>query len=163
MDHALTREESVKLMQLLKLPMEQYGNFPLMRRAFLEQCKVLHPDKGGNAELAKELISLYRKLEAVIPPLNPNDSFTTEQVGVSDSFVFYLRDWSSCLKGTEVCICLFCLLRDSHRRRGSKPKCWGSCFCFECYIAWFGLEYTYFIAQSWQAIIAKLPFSTLNI
>ncbi|AOW44159.1 large T antigen [Polyomavirus sp.] len=80
MDHALTREESVKLMQLLKLPMEQYGNFPLMRRAFLEQCKVLHPDKGGNAELAKELISLYRKLEAVIPPLNPNDSFTTEQI-----------------------------------------------------------------------------------
>ncbi|BAQ55552.1 large T antigen [Bat polyomavirus 6a] len=68
MDHALTREESVRLMQLLKLPMEQYGNFSLMRKAFLRECKNLHPDKGGNPELAKELITLYRKLEEQAPP-----------------------------------------------------------------------------------------------
>ncbi|BBG61996.2 large T antigen [Myotis horsfieldii polyomavirus 3] len=54
MDHTLSREESIKLMQLLNLPLEQYGNFPLMRKAFLKRCKVMHPDKGGEPEAAKE-------------------------------------------------------------------------------------------------------------
>ncbi|AWD33773.1 83T protein [Panthera leo polyomavirus 1] len=81
MDHILTREESKRLMELLNLPMTEYGNFPLMRRAFLKACKILHPDKGGNAEQAQELISLYRKLEESLPSLNPQESFTTDQYG----------------------------------------------------------------------------------
>ncbi|QKY77212.1 large T antigen [Rhinolophus hipposideros polyomavirus 1] len=80
MDHTLTREESMRLMELLSLPMEQYGNFPLMRKAFLQKCKILHPDKGGNQELAKELISLYKRLEEMLPTLNPEDSFSTSQI-----------------------------------------------------------------------------------
>ncbi|AGA82593.1 large T antigen [Betapolyomavirus mafricanus] len=63
MDKALTREESQQLMELLGLPMVQYGNLPAMRKAFLQKCKILHPDKGGNEEQMKTLMSLYKKLE----------------------------------------------------------------------------------------------------
>ncbi|BAX01887.1 large T antigen [Rhinolophus hildebrandtii polyomavirus 1] len=80
MDHTLTRAESLRLMELLSLPMEQYGNFPLMRKAFLQKCKILHPDKGGNQELAKELISLYKRLEELLPTLNPEEGFSTTQI-----------------------------------------------------------------------------------
>ncbi|BAZ96574.1 large T antigen [Rhinolophus blasii polyomavirus 1] len=80
MDHTLSREESLRLMELLSLPMEQYGNFPLMRKAFLQKCKILHPDKGGNQELAKELISLYKRLEEMLPTLNPEETFSTTQI-----------------------------------------------------------------------------------
>ncbi|BAZ96592.1 large T antigen [Rhinolophus simulator polyomavirus 2] len=80
MDHKLSREESVKLMELLKLPLEQYGNFPLMRKAFLQRCKVMHPDKGGDPEMAKELISLYKRLEECLPPLHTEEGFSTSQI-----------------------------------------------------------------------------------
>ncbi|BAJ53087.1 large T antigen [Betapolyomavirus mastomysis] len=80
MDHTLTREESLRLMELLQLPMEQYGNFPLMRKAFLARCRVLHPDKGGDQTLAKELITLYRKLEEHLPQLDPQERFSTDQI-----------------------------------------------------------------------------------
>ncbi|ALN69895.1 LTAg [Betapolyomavirus secumuris] len=80
MDHQLTREESQRLMHLLKLPMEQYGNFPLMRKAFLRACKIVHPDKGGSDELSQELISLYRRLEESLPCLSTQDFIETDKI-----------------------------------------------------------------------------------
>ncbi|BBG62128.2 large T antigen [Rhinolophus thomasi polyomavirus 2] len=80
MDHTLTRDETKKLMELLKLPLDQYGNFPLMRKAFLQRCKVMHPDKGGDLESAKELISLYKRLEECLPPLHAGEGFSTSQI-----------------------------------------------------------------------------------
>ncbi|BAQ55553.1 small t antigen [Bat polyomavirus 6a] len=162
MDHALTREESVRLMQLLKLPMEQYGNFSLMRKAFLRECKNLHPDKGGNPELAKELITLYRKLEEQVSSLNVDEEVPTSQQ-VCDDFFLYLKDWEQCHRRQKPCVCLFCLLRDNHETKSRQPKCWGSCYCFQCFVVWFGIEYCWMSWLSWRAIIAELPFSTLNI
>nr|AJG44395.1 large T antigen [Meles meles polyomavirus 1] len=63
MDGALSREESIKLMQLLGLPMQMYGHIPVMRKAFLQKSKEYHPDKGGDEETFKTLCGLYRKLE----------------------------------------------------------------------------------------------------
>ncbi|BAQ55572.1 large T antigen [Bat polyomavirus 6c] len=82
MDHALTREESQRLMELLNLPMEQFGNFHLMKRAFLSSIKKYHPDKGGDESMAKELISLYKKAECHVSSLETEDdtSFTTDEV-----------------------------------------------------------------------------------
>ncbi|QKY77211.1 small T antigen [Rhinolophus hipposideros polyomavirus 1] len=164
MDHTLTREESMRLMELLSLPMEQYGNFPLMRKAFLQKCKILHPDKGGNQELAKELISLYKRLEEMLPTLNPEDSFSTSQVYDTDLFI-YLSDWEKCSTNTnQGCKCLFCLLRESHtKRRTLWPKVWGDCFCFNCYTTWFGLEKSWMVFLSWKEIIGKTPYRVLNI
>ena len=147
-------------MQLLQLPMEQYGNFPLMRKAFLRACKTVHPDKGGSDQLSQELIGLYRRLETSLPSLSSQDFTETEKVCVVDN-LFYLKDWIDCNNISCHC-CLFCLLRDSHKSN-KLPKVWGSCYCFQCYITWFGLEHSRFIFNSWQMIIAKTPFTALNI
>ncbi|BAJ53088.1 small T antigen [Betapolyomavirus mastomysis] len=165
MDHTLTREESLRLMELLQLPMEQYGNFPLMRKAFLARCRVLHPDKGGDQTLAKELITLYRKLEEHLPQLDPQERFSTDQVCVGDPGIKFMKDWLDCNQNLGNCTCLFCLLRDDHNEKckGARPKCWGQCLCFKCYITWFGLEHNWEIFLSWRGIVGLMPFCALNI
>ncbi|BBG62123.1 small T antigen [Rhinolophus thomasi polyomavirus 1] len=165
MDHTLTREESIKLMQLLNLPLEQYGNFPLMRKAFLKRCKIMHPDKGGDVEAAKELISLYKKLEECLPPLHTEEGFSTSQVCSTSNFTIF-KDWMSCKEQKILCTCIFCLLRVHHKEkpsRRSKPKCWGECLCYECYTTWFGLLDSRFIFDSWLQLIGNIPFRALKV
>ncbi|BAZ96594.1 small T antigen [Rhinolophus simulator polyomavirus 2] len=165
MDHKLSREESVKLMELLKLPLEQYGNFPLMRKAFLQRCKVMHPDKGGDPEMAKELISLYKRLEECLPPLHTEEGFSTSQVCVTDKFKIF-GDWFKCNIEKVPCSCIYCMLRQHHmqkQRPRGKPKCWGECLCYECYLQWFGLEDCWFILKSWIGIIGNIQFTALKI
>ncbi|BBG62086.1 small T antigen [Rhinolophus ferrumequinum polyomavirus 3] len=165
MDHTLSREESKKLMELLKLPLEQYGNFPLMRKAFLQRCKVMHPDKGGDPEAAKELISLYKRLEECLPPLHTEETFSTSQVCSSDNFKLF-GDWQSCMLQKIPCPCIFCLLRSHHNQKqkaNRKPNCWGECLCYQCYITWFGLLDSYFILKSWMEIMGNIPFSALRV
>ncbi|BBG62129.1 small T antigen [Rhinolophus thomasi polyomavirus 2] len=169
MDHTLTRDETKKLMELLKLPLDQYGNFPLMRKAFLQRCKVMHPDKGGDLESAKELISLYKRLEECLPPLHAGEGFSTSQVCASDNFILF-GDWTTCKKLKIPCSCIFCLLRHSHgvkpkipTPKPPKPKCWGECLCYDCYILWFGLEDCWFIFQSWMDLIGNVQFRALKI
>nr|BBG62035.1 small T antigen [Rhinolophus affinis polyomavirus 3]BBG62053.1 small T antigen [Rhinolophus affinis polyomavirus 3]BBG62059.1 small T antigen [Rhinolophus affinis polyomavirus 3] len=163
MDHTLSREESIKLMQLLNLPLEQYGNFPLMRKAFLKRCKVMHPDKGGEPEAAKELISLYKRLEECLPPLHVEEGFSTSQVCATDNFKIF-NDWVRCKEQKISCTCIFCLLRMHHKDKSSRrPKCWGTCLCFHCYITWFGLEDTEFIFESWMNLIGNVPFRALRV
>ncbi|AFU25619.1 small T antigen [Saimiri sciureus polyomavirus 1] len=163
MDHTLTREESKLLMELLGLPMEQYGNFPLMRKAFLQKCKIMHPDKGGDEQAAKMLISLYKKLESEVKSLNTDDGFSTEEV-CKISKLTYMKDWLTCCFGSFSCKCLFCLLLKNHKQElTKKPKVWGDCLCFKCYTLWFGLQYTVDIYQSWQALIGVTLFKNLNI
>ncbi|ALN69894.1 STAg [Betapolyomavirus secumuris] len=160
MDHQLTREESQRLMHLLKLPMEQYGNFPLMRKAFLRACKIVHPDKGGSDELSQELISLYRRLEESLPCLSTQDFIETDKVCLIEK-IDYLTDWINC--NFENCNkCLYCRLWNNHKS-DRFPKVWGYCLCYKCYIIWFGLEPCHFVFQSWMQIIALTPFCALNI
>ncbi|BBG62158.1 small T antigen [Rousettus leschenaultii polyomavirus 2] len=164
MDHVLSREESRRLMALLNLPMDQFGNFTLMRQAFLSQIKCTHPDKGGNPELAKELISLYKKAESQVSSLETEESFSTEQVYESGTFFLYLKDWTACNRG-EPCACLFCMLRENHykRKKNREKNVWGTCYCFTCYITWFGLEHTWMVWLSWRNIIANTPYRCLNL
>ncbi|BBG62152.1 small T antigen [Rousettus leschenaultii polyomavirus 1] len=162
MDHILTREESLRLMQLLELPPEHYGNLPLMRKAFLKRCKDLHPDKGGDQEKAKELITLYRKLESHVSSLDTEESFTAEQV-CEDDFFLYIKDWVECNMGLKPCVCLFCLLRQNHKAAKGRPKVWGQCYCFKCYCTWFGLEWSWMTWLSWRAMIAATPYHALNL
>ncbi|BAQ55573.1 small t antigen [Bat polyomavirus 6c] len=165
MDHALTREESQRLMELLNLPMEQFGNFHLMKRAFLSSIKKYHPDKGGDESMAKELISLYKKAECHVSSLETEDdtSFTTDEVQKADMFL-YLRDWVECNMGFP-CKCLFCMLRKRHneRKKNLLHNVWGTCYCFKCYILWFGLEHSWIIFLSWKGIIANTPYRCLDL
>ncbi|BAX01895.1 small T antigen [Rousettus aegyptiacus polyomavirus 1] len=164
MDTGLTREESQTLLQLLNLGPESYGNWGLMRKAFLSKCKELHPDKGGDPEKAKLLISLYKKLEANVTTLNPEESFSTSEVGETNFFM-YLKDWRECNMGYKECYCLFCLTRHKHRHRDhkDKPLFWGSCYCFKCFCLWFGMEWSYKSFLDWKEIVGQLPYNHLNL
>lgn len=163
MDHILSRDETKRLMHLLGLPMPQWGNFPLMRKAFLTKCKILHPDKGGDQELAKELIGLYKRAESAVAALNPEEQFSTTQV-CSGGACTILKDMETCPGGTSLsCVCLFCLLRDSHREKEQAPKLWGRCYCYKCFITWFGLEDSTTVIHSWISVLGHIPFAALNI
>nr|BBG62139.2 large T antigen [Rhinolophus affinis polyomavirus 4] len=161
MDHTLSREETKRLMELLKLPLDQYGNFPLMRKSFLQRCKVMHPDKGGDPDMAKELISLYRRLEESLPALHTEEGFSTSKVCETDNFKIF-GDYITCKKLNVPCSCIFCLLRSSHKFKPpflpAKPKCWGDCLCYACYLNWFGLEDSFFILQTWINLIGNASF-----
>nr|QXP80951.1 large T antigen [Squirrel monkey polyomavirus]QXP80957.1 large T antigen [Squirrel monkey polyomavirus]QXP80963.1 large T antigen [Squirrel monkey polyomavirus] len=121
MDHTLTREESKLLMELLGLPMEQYGNFPLMRKAFLQKCKIMHPDKGGDEQTAKMLISLYKKLESEVKSLNTDDGFSTEEIPTYGS-----AEWEQWWQTFNEDFDLFChetfTVSDDEEEGGEKRK-----------------------------------------
>ncbi|ACI16489.1 putative small T antigen [Myotis polyomavirus VM-2008] len=162
MDHTLSREESKRLMSLLGLSMDQWGNFPIMRKAFLTKCKILHPDKGGDQELAKELISLYKRAQESAAALNPDTQFSTTQVCQSGTCVL-IQNVEDCFNRKELCSCIFCLLRDAHETKEKRPKVWGRCYCYECFKVWFGLEESGTVFINWQFVIGAIPFSALNI
>lgn len=164
MDTGLTREESKKLLELLQLGPENYGNWGVMRKAFLQRMKELHPDKGGNPEQAKTLISLYKKLEANITTLNPEDTFSTSEVGATSCFI-YLKDWLDCNMGYKECYCLFCITRHKHKHRDHKdrPLFWGTCHCFKCFCLWFGLDWSYTTFLIWKETVGQLPYKSLNL
>lgn len=165
MDHILTREESKRLMSLLGLPMAQWGNFPLMRKAFLTKCKILHPDKGGDQEMAKELIGLYKRVESSVSALNPDSHFSTTQVCSGGNYTI-MGDISVCPSPPApgaCCVCLFCLLRDSHGEKTRQPKVWGRCYCYKCYLLWFGLEDCMYVLRNWMFVLGNIPFASLNI
>ncbi|BAQ55577.1 small t antigen [Bat polyomavirus 6b] len=162
MDTGLSREESQRLLELLQLDPEHYGNWQLMRKSFLRMCKIMHPDKGGNPEAAKELITLYKKLENNISSLNPEECFTTSQVEKSNFFL-YIKDWKECNMGLKPCVCIFCLTRKNHKERKNKNLIWGKCYCFACYCTWFGLEWCWFTWLTWRNIIAETPYHALNL
>ncbi|AGA82588.1 large T antigen [Eidolon polyomavirus 1] len=63
MDTALTRVEKKKLCFLLDLPPQCYGNVPMMKSRYKRACLKLHPDKGGEDLLMKELNMLWQKFQ----------------------------------------------------------------------------------------------------
>ncbi|BBG61970.1 small T antigen [Miniopterus schreibersi polyomavirus 3] len=174
MDRALTREESKQLMELLGLPMAQYGNLPAMRKAFLQKCKVLHPDKGGNEEQMKTLMSLYKKLDDHLKDIQDEEfwahSWRPEEVGADCCPVdsMYMQDWDVCSTGrSKNCYCLMCRLRVSHKlSKGNlccRPNCWIKCYCFECFREWFGADRTYEAFLLWVKILGETPMREINL
>uniref|UniRef100_A0AAU7E2W4 Small T antigen n=1 Tax=Rousettus bat polyomavirus TaxID=3141932 RepID=A0AAU7E2W4_9POLY len=133
-----------------------------MRKAFLARCKELHPDKGGDPEKAKDLIRLYKKLEQSVSTLNPEESFSTSEVGATNFFI-YIKDWRECNLGHKECYCLFCLTRHKHKNHKENPLCWGRCYCFLCFCNWFGLEWTWNTFLLWKQVVGDLPYNHLNL
>ncbi|AKC98335.1 small t antigen [Sheep polyomavirus 1] len=170
MDRALNREEARELMKLLELDMSLYGNLPVMRRAFLAKCKELHPDKGGDGNQMKRLNVLYRTMEANIKESQEeefwNYSWSPQEVGEVDAI--YIKDWTLCSHyRVASCPCLMCQLHRSHlRNKGNvcwRPNVWLRCYCYDCFLTWFGLPREYSTAQLWVSILADTPFRNLNL
>lgn len=171
MDKALTREESQALMGLLGLDMIEYGNMPVMRKAFLSKCKLYHPDKGGDGEDMKKLIYLYRKLESKVE--HAEDEFTawtSEEVcaGIGVDPI-YIKDWHLCIINASGhhCPCLMCRLRRNHQQNKGNvlwpPNVWMRCYCFTCFTTWFGLPQNPCTAYLWTNIIGETPLKDLNL
>ncbi|ARA71320.1 small T [Betapolyomavirus vicugnae] len=193
MDRTLDREESKELMALLGLSMSCWGNIPMMRRAYKVQCRNLHPDKGGDEEKMKRLTELYKKLEetlGVIHSQNESEegSWNASEVVLSDpncpccqnlaglnigdiyGDIFselIVKDWLSCKLGWNTkCTCFMCKLRRRHRLRVKaykRPLKWVECYCFECYVEWFGFCRTFEANFWWQKIIFFTPFLEIKL
>ncbi|AFK09342.1 small T antigen [Betapolyomavirus equi] len=186
MERLLSKDEARQLMELLKLDMEKYGDIPTMRKAYLRRCKELHPDKGGDENLMKKLNELYRKLESGLADLSeqPGTSSAEPKVGTfqrghrrqrsmhgydfpmhSPFDRWYIRDYDICTRGlSEGCICIMCTLRKKHKERfGNRFAAWIECYCYDCYLMWFGFTLNECTAARWQSIIAETPVSRLNL
>lgn len=100
MDTVLTREEATELMALLNMPMTLWGNIPAIRKGFINACKHMHPDKGGNEEDMKKLNNLYQKMQRNLHRLNKE----TQNEELDD-----MQTWSS----TEVQLFKYCHLGES--------------------------------------------------
>ncbi|AGA82601.1 small T antigen [Betapolyomavirus ptedavyi] len=175
MDKALNREESQELMQLLGLHMTLYGQLPMMRKAYLNKCKEYHPDKGGDEQKMKRMNELYKKLEDALSAASKEEtvwnSWASGEVGKDVSpgpDALYCRDWDVCSKGLAAtyCTCLLCLLRKQHQKRrvfNLFLNVWGRCYCFTCYLHWFGLDKTYTSFLMWCSCIGEIPMRDLHI
>ncbi|AXS76445.1 large T antigen [Myocastor coypus polyomavirus 1] len=60
MDRVLGWGERKRLMHLLGVPLEKYGNYPVMRDAYKSKVLEYHPDKGGDGKLMSELNNLWK-------------------------------------------------------------------------------------------------------
>ncbi|ARK19243.1 small t protein [Betapolyomavirus canis] len=169
MDNTLPREEAKELMSLLGLDMCVWGNLPLIRKAYLKQCKELHPDKGGDEEKMKRMNVLYKKLQDKINEIHGSNAWTyvPEEVGDCGWHEFLCKDWNLCAvqRLTAACSCLMCDLRrlHSHRSVGRKPLVWIDCYCFDCFRTWFGLDLTWATCLMWQKVLSLTNFCDLKL
>ncbi|AJG44389.1 small T antigen [Meles meles polyomavirus 1] len=177
MDGALSREESIKLMQLLGLPMQMYGHIPVMRKAFLQKSKEYHPDKGGDEETFKTLCGLYRKLENSLRSQtdfekaweeNAEGSWSTSDVSKLGNSVEFYRSFDLCQRNVNPkCRCLMCRLKRKHIWRLKEfrsPNSWGMCYCYSCYCQWFGFEEKNFSSVTvWISTMAEMTWGEINV
>ncbi|QMP82844.1 large T antigen [Rabbit polyomavirus] len=94
MDQTLTRNESKELMQLLELQMDAWGNMPLMKRQYLQKCKVFHPDKGGDENKMKRLTELWDKLCTTLQEVHTQNVEEDNVYNVSEMPTYGTEEWN---------------------------------------------------------------------
>nr|CAA42510.1 large T antigen [Mus musculus] len=72
MDRVLSRADKERLLELLKLPRQLWGDFGRMQQAYKQQSLLLHPDKGGSHALMQELNSLWGTFKTEVYNLRMN-------------------------------------------------------------------------------------------
>ncbi|AHZ11648.1 small T antigen [New Jersey polyomavirus-2013] len=178
MEKVLEKSDKEMLIELLGIPRYAYGNFPIMKTAYKRASKIYHPDKGGSSEKMMLLNSLWQKFQEGL--IEVRDSEVC-QVSFSDCYdssllkccspkVFhelFLRSPQCLLKGPTSCSCITSCLYNQHRqiKLCGKKRCltWGNCFCFSCFILWFGLRETWKTFEIWKHVIAQMPAALLQL
>nr|CAA42511.1 middle T antigen [Mus musculus] len=183
MDRVLSRADKERLLELLKLPRQLWGDFGRMQQAYKQQSLLLHPDKGGSHALMQELNSLWGTFKTEVYNLRMNLGGTGFQVrrlhadgwnlSTKDTFgdryyQQFCRMPLTCLVNVKYssCSCILCLLRKQHREL--KDKCdarclvLGECFCLECYMQWFGTP-TRDVLNLYADFIASMPIDWLDL
>lgn len=183
MDQALSRAEAKELMGLLGLPEDSWGNVPLITYRFRQKSKIYHPDKGGNEETMKRMTELYSRMqntlqnlrssnenENMYPPVRMlllTDTFTLgELLGPQfESKVIFI--WPTCAKCRyrTYCKCVCCILKRQHdeiKKVRNKPcVTWGECYCFDCFLLWFGCDLTKTSLHAWKQVMYNLDLDLL--
>ncbi|BAZ96600.1 small T antigen [Rhinolophus simulator polyomavirus 3] len=184
MDRFLSREEMKELMGLLQVPMHCYGNLPMMKINYKKMCKSYHPDKGGDENKMKRLNELWQKLQENV--CSARQEYPSS-FGAQVTVWFWENDFPTCgeflgpkfanklCKAYPACIhnpkddcgCIVCLLEKQHKIykavKGKKCLVWGECFCYCCYLHWFGFPDTSECFNWWGKIIHETDLHLLNI
>ncbi|WAA14050.1 Small T antigen [Lyfec polyomavirus MAF12] len=179
MDKVLSREEAKELMGLIGLPLTCWGNLPLMKKKLAEARRRNHPDKGGCTATMARLNDLWSKaksnLDAALkdPVLHQpvsffwDTDFPTLGELLGPLWKPKLRETSHCMMfGLSACPCITCVLSREHRRRGKdwrRPMMWGMCWCFNCYLVWFGLPRTPAAHFWWSCILYNSTMDELGL
>ncbi|AGR44743.1 small T antigen [Zetapolyomavirus delphini] len=165
----LTLDEQHELMDLLGLERTLYGCYGLMKTAFKSAALKYHPDKGGDPALMQRLNVLFGKLVEAMqhaPSYKPDDEVKIKLFQASPD-TFYCKTWGSCNLGlSSSCLCLMCLLRHCHKKRQnkeSKPLLWMRCFCFTCFLTWFGVENNWSSCNVWMDMVANTSLDELKL
>lgn len=169
-------------MGLIGLSMACWGNLPLIQHKVRMASKKYHPDKGGDPEKMQRLNVLKEKLDATLRDqmsssptwhFSEKVSFWTIPLTVGefcgpDFHKKKVWDFHLCVKqGMISCKCLHCLLKKQHHLKVEeqlgKPTIWGHCWCYSCYLLWFGLPVDPESFMWWTHIIYQTPLDYLGI
>ncbi|WWE89199.1 middle tumor antigen [Castor fiber polyomavirus 1] len=183
MDRILCREEKHELITLLDLPPQCWGNLPMMKSYYKKMCLVHHPDKGGDLLKMMRMNELWQKLQNNILELRTESSssyfsqvstFCWDELDMTCGEYYgkqfdqhFMKIYPTCLIYTKKCNCLVSKLRQQHaiRRKKLKKKClvWGECFCYGCYLIWFGFPDSEECFLWWKQIIKDTEFRLILI
>ncbi|WAA14045.1 Small T antigen [Lyfec polyomavirus MAF4] len=182
MDSVLSRQEKKELCGLLDMPLHCFGNVPMMKDRFKKACLKHHPDKGGDGAKMMRLNCLWSNFQQEMTKLRAEANYSTFQVS---SQLFWdlefntLKDYlgqcktrflkgPSCLTSKSCfCRCITCRLNKQHRdiKDVTERKClvWGQCFCYHCYLLWFGFPPNWESFDWWQEIIMNTDMHLLRL
>lgn len=182
MDSVLTRQEKRELCDLLEIPHHCYGNIPMMKAQYKKMCLVYHPDKGGDGSKMVKLNSLWTSFQDEITKLRAEVNFFSYQVSAKffwDLDFNTLKDYlgkNQCkfIRGPpclwskySFCRCITCRLSQQHQdiKDTQEKKCliWGDCYCYRCYLLWFGFPPTWESFDWYQEIILNTDMHLLRL
>ncbi|BBG62183.1 small T antigen [Taphozous melanopogon polyomavirus 1] len=182
MDKFLTKEEKKELCELLQIPTHCYGALPFMKVHYKKMCKVYHPDKGGDGIKMQRLNELWNKLqESVYGARQENSSpevsgprffweadFETLGAYLGPTFKDRMCKNPSCIfKPGAACCCICCMLAKQHKiiklMKDKRCLVWGECFCYCCYLQWFGFHHDEEAFAWWCRILGETELCLLNL
>ncbi|AFU25595.1 small T antigen [Alphapolyomavirus septipanos] len=183
MDQTLSQDERKEYMELLKLPPAAWGNIPMMKKAYKTVVKTLHPDKGGDSAKMQRLNELHQKMQSTLLDIRSNCGTSSSQVAfwfwdenfrtlgefLGETFekkiIFFYPD---CVRyNRKFCNCISCLLKKQHSstKKQKKKPCmvWGECFCYYCYLNWFGFVDNYTTFSYWSLLMKNMDLALLRL
>lgn len=159
----------------------------MMKFHYRKACLKLHPDKGGNPQKMQRLNFLWQHFQESLDCLRNGEgagiySFQVKYPYYASGGLFTLQEvlgerltpskllrGPGCKfnKGPVTCRCVTCKLNQQHRelKKSRNKPClvWGECFCYSCYLLWFGFPETWESFDWWMEIIKQTEMSLLNL
>ncbi|AXS76444.1 small T antigen [Myocastor coypus polyomavirus 1] len=175
MDRVLGWGERKRLMHLLGVPLEKYGNYPVMRDAYKSKVLEYHPDKGGDGKLMSELNNLWKAFTDGLHLLRECEEVQKQGYTDDDTVKLFL---GTPIKGVyckvyplckdflhKKCKCIICVLKRQHYRMKARTLklclMWGQCYCYHCYLQWFGEDDSYDICKRYLETIILMPINLI--